>query len=301
MNEPLDIIFALPGNEKLTEKLAKHLSAEIGEAVIRRFPDEETYIQIISDVKDKRALIVCTLNNPDSKLLQMYFFCKTIKELGAKNTYLIAPYLSYMRQDKRFQPGEAVTSTQFASLISSFAGNLVTIDPHLHRRSSLNEIYQIQCNVQHAADHISNWIKKNIEKPLLIGPDAESEQWVSEVAKNAQAPFIVLEKTRHGDKDVEVSVPDVENYKNHTPVLVDDIISTARTMIETVQHLIRAGLHAPICIGVHAVFAGKAYEDLLNAGAAKVITCTTISHESNEIDISDLIVKGYKQIVSKEK
>jgi ribose-phosphate pyrophosphokinase len=195
-----------------------------------------------------------------------------------------------MRQDKVFQEGEGITSKYFARLVSGFADSLITVDPHLHRISKLGDIYDIPTKVVHAADAISDWIKKHIEKPVLVGPDSESEQWVSEVAKNAGAPFLVLEKTRHGDRDVEVSVPRVEDYRHHTPVLVDDIISTARTMIETVGHLKKAGMKAPVCIGVHAVFADSAYRDLLDAGVERVVTCNTIPHESNAIDLSGLYV-----------
>lgn len=298
------ILFALPGNEELTAKLAQQFQAEMGEATIRQFPDGETYVQIKSDVKGKRVVLVCTLHQPDNKLLPLYFLSKTAMDLGADCTCLIAPYLAYMRQDKRFYPGEGITSEYFGSLISQFAETLVTIDPHLHRRSSLSEVYRIPCKVEHAANHISAWIKDNIENPVLVGPDSESEQWVSEVARNANAPFIVLEKIRHGDKDVEVSVPDVGNYKNHTPVLVDDIISTARTMIETVGHLKRAEMKAPVCIGVHAVFSGNAYRELQDAGTADIVTCNTIPHESNGIDVSDILASGYTAItaqIQKEK
>jgi ribose-phosphate pyrophosphokinase len=291
-----NILFALPGNENLTEKIAKKLNAEIGETTIRKFPDGETYLQIKSDVKDKKVILVCTLHQPDEKLLPLYFLSKTAIDLGAKCTCLIAPYLAYMRQDRRFHEGEAITSEYFGTLLSQFAETLVTVDPHLHRRSSLSEIYSIPSKVMHAANHISEWIKNNVENPILVGPDSESEQWVSEVAKNAEAPFMVLEKIRHGDKDVEVSVPDVENYKNHTPVLVDDIISSARTMIETVQHLNKAGMNPPICIGVHGVFGGNAYQELQKSGTADIVTCNTIPHPSNKIDISEILVKGFNQI-----
>lgn len=293
MKKTKTILFALPKNEKMVELLAKHLNAEIGETHIRQFPDGETYVQITSDVKDKKVVLVCTLHQPDDKILPLYFLSKTAKDLGADCTCLISPYLAYMRQDKQFNPGEAVTSEYFGSLISCFAESLVTVDPHLHRRSSLTEIYSIPMKVVHAANHISNWIKDNIDKPLLVGPDSESGQWVSEVAQNAGAPFIVLEKIRHGDEKVDVSIPQVEGYQNHTPVLVDDIISTARTMIETVGHLKKANMKRPVCVGVHAVFAGNAYQNLLDAGAAKVITCNTIPHVSNRIDISSLLASGY--------
>lgn len=253
------ILFGLPGNEDLAKKLAARLQAELGELTIRQFPDGETYLRIHSNVKQKRVILVCTLNLPDEKLLPLYFLSQTAKELGATCTCLVAPYLAYMRQDKQFNSGEGITSTYFARFISNFADTLITVDPHLHRRLSMNEIYTVPCKVLHAAELISTWIRTNIQMPVLIGPDSESEQWVSAVAKDAGAPFIVLEKIRRGDRDVEVTVPQVEKYKDYTPVLVDDIISTARTMIETITHLVKVGMNSPVCIGVHGIFAGNAF------------------------------------------
>jgi ribose-phosphate pyrophosphokinase len=69
----------------------------------------------------------------------------------------------------------------------------------------------------HAAKHISAWIKSNVNQPVLIGPDSESEQWVAKVADDADAPFIILEKIRRGDREVDVSVPKVGKYKKHRP------------------------------------------------------------------------------------
>lgn len=290
------VFFALPGNERLTAKLAKILHAEVGDTLIRRFPDGETYLQIRSDVTHKRVVLVCTLHDPDHKFLPVYFLSKTAMELGAASVCLVAPYLAYMRQDKQFHQGEAVTSSYFSALIAQCSDSLITIDPHLHRRRSLAEIYPRAFRVMHAAYQISDWIKTNIDHPLVIGPDSESEQWVSEVAINAGAPFIILEKTRHGDRNVEVSAPQLQNYRDHTPVLVDDIISTARTMIETICHLKKAEMKPPVCIGIHAVFAGSAYQDLKAAGAAEVVTCNTIRHETNKIEIAGLLAEAYHQL-----
>lgn len=297
MKEHETILFALPGNEPTVDTIAKRYNVSKGEATIRNFPDGETYIRIHSDVKGKKVVMVCSLDRPDTKLLPLYFLSKTAMELGAKCTCLIAPYLAYMRQDKQFHSGEGITSKYFASFISNFAETITTVDPHLHRYNTLSEIYSVPATVVQAANHISEWIKNNIQNPVLIGPDSESEQWVSEVADNAHAPFIILEKVRHGDRNVKVSIPQIDRYKNHKPVLVDDIISTARTMIETVGHLKNAGMNPPICIGIHAVFAGNAYQDLLNAGAEMVVTTNTISHESNGIDISGL----FKSVFNEEK
>lgn len=289
------IYFALPGNDQLTDALVQKGNAEKGVLDMRAFPDGETYIRILSNVKDTEVILVCTLNEPNAKFLPLYFLSKTAKELGAKSVGLVAPYLSYMRQDKAFNPGEAVTSTYFAQLLSGFVDSLITIDPHLHRRKSLGEIYSIPADVAHAANHISNWIKNNVTTPILIGPDSESEQWVSEVARNANAPYVILTKIRHGDRQVEVSVPQFDIYKEHNPVLVDDIISTARTMIETIGHLKNSGMKPVVCIGVHAIFTQNAFQELKDSGAKKIISCNTISHESNQIDISDLLLSRGKK------
>jgi ribose-phosphate pyrophosphokinase len=89
----------------------------------------------------------------------------------------------------------------------------------------------------------------------------------------------------------------VEKYKNHTPVLVDDIISTAHTMIETIGHLKKAGMKPPVCIGIHPVMASRAYDKLIKAGAEKIVTCNSITHPSNAIKVDELIADEVCKIV----
>ena len=291
------VIFSMPGNEKTAGELRKNLDAESGKFVLRRFPDGESYLCVESDVAGKAALVVATMKDPDDKILPLVFLAQTLRDLNAKQVILVAPYLSYMRQDRRFRSGEAVTSVYFARLISECFDALVTVDPHLHRRSALDEIYSIPSIVLHAAPLISNWIRENVENPLLVGPDNESAQWVGAVAEGAGAPHVVLEKTRRVDRDVEVSLPDIEKWRGKTPVLVDDIVSTARTMIETVRHLHENGLRAPVCIGIHAIFAGSAFKDLLAVKVTGIHTCDTIPHPSNTITVLPLLIGAIGQLL----
>ena len=286
------LLLALPNNERMAQSLESRLNktgpetSEHGLATLRRFPDGETYVRVETPVRGRDIAVVCTLDRPDDKVLPLLFLAATARDLGARSVGLVAPYLAYMRQDRRFADGEGVTSSYFASVISRSFDWLVTVDPHLHRRASLGEIYSVPTEVVHAAPRVATWIRSHVRRPLLVGPDGESAQWVAAVAGAAGAPSIVLEKVRHGDRDVSVTVPDVDRWHDHTPVLVDDIVSTAKTMIATVHHLRRAGLAPPVCIGVHAVFAPGAYDELRAAGAATVATCNTIPHASNDIDLS---------------
>ena len=285
------LIYAMPGSEDLAKSLAKAIGATLGMLQFRRFPDGESYVRIggYKTLSQRCVAVVCRLDRPDEKTLPLLFLADTLRSYGAKRVGLISPYLPYMRQDKRFRSGEALTSASFAGLLSSRFNWLVTVDPHLHRYKTLNELYGIPAEAVAAAPLISAWIKENVNTPIVIGPDEESEQWVAAVADGAQAPYRVSTKTRMGDRSVRVTAPNKADIAGHTPVIVDDIISTARTMIETIKGLRQSGSPKPVCIGVHGIFAEQAYIELKKAGAGEIITCNTFPHPTNRIDISAAI------------
>lgn len=286
MSRPL--LIPMPGNEAMTAALATILGADVGKLETRQFPDGESYLRLATDVTGRMVAIVCTLDHPNDKFLPLVFIAAAARELGASRVGLVAPYLAYMRQDRRFKDGEAVTSTYFARLISSTFDWLVTVDPHLHRHASLDEIYTIPGRIVHAAPALSEWIRLNVAAPLVVGPDSESEQWVSQVASAAGCPHVVLRKVRRGDREVEISIPDLSAWIGRTPVLVDDIASSARTMIETCRRLSAAGLTEPICIAVHALFDSGSYRALSEV-AARIVTTNSVLHQSSQIDVSGLI------------
>ena len=287
MKTPL--LFNLHSDPQLSQKLCQALPAEPGQLSTRRFPDHETYLRINSDCQGRDVLVFCNLFDPDTKLLPLIFLTDTLRELKAERIGLISPYLGYMRQDKRFQPGECVNAFLFARLISAHVDYLVTVDPHLHRLHSLDQLYDIPSSVVAAAPQIAKWLKQQTQPCVLIGPDSESEQWVAQVAKLAKLPFRILHKERSGDRQVEISKPDLQGLENHRPVLIDDIISSGQTMLKTLQQLAPFQPPKPLCIGVHAVFADDAYVQLQSQ--AEVVSCNCIPHPSNNIDITELLVE----------
>lgn len=285
-------LFCFPGNEKLGKKIASSHRFEEGKVVFRRFPDGESFVRLLSDVRDKRVVMLCTLHQPDDQLMMLYFFSQLARQKGAKSVILVAPYLSYMRQDKAFHPGEAVTSNLFAQLLSDWVDALVTVDPHLHRHHRLSDIYSIPTHVIQSESLIIPYIQKQVLNPVVIGPDEESKQWVATVAEKVGCPFAILRKERFGDQDVRISFPEASKFRHHTPVLVDDIISTGHTMLETARHLREHGIMPPVCIGVHAVFAGSAWQEMQQAGIQNIVTTNTIPHPTNELDVTAILVEG---------
>lgn len=288
------LILAMPGNEQLATDLARESGAELGELETRRFPDGESYVRLLSDVAGRDVVIVCTLARPDEQFLRLVFVARAARELGAAALTLVAPYLAYMRQDKRFQPGEAVTSSHFASLLSREFDRLVTIDPHLHRHKALGEIYSIPAAALHAAPLLADWIRREVGQPAIIGPDLESEQWVSEVAGRAGAPYVVLQKQRHGDRSVEIAMPDLGAFRDRQPVLIDDIVSSGRTMIQACEGLIKQGLKKPVCLAVHALFAEDAFARLSGLALA-IVSADTVPHVTNRISVAPLIAEALEQ------
>ncbi len=284
------VILPMPDNETMARALARRLDAELGVLDWRRFPDQEAYVRIASDVRDKHVHIVCTLANPDAKILTLIFAAAAARECGAQSVHLVAPYLAYMRQDRRFEPGEAVSATHFARLLSQHFDSLITVDPHLHRIGDLKDVFSIPTRVGAAAPLLGDWIGRNVDAPLIIGPDQESEQWAAEVARRAGAPHVVASKHRTGDEHVRVEMPDLATWSSRRPVLVDDIISSGRTMIEASHLLAARAMARPYCLAIHAVFAAGAFDTLARL-TERVVTTDTIAHASNAISVSDTLAR----------
>lgn len=119
---------------------------------------------------------------------------------------------------------------------------------------------------------------------------------MSQVAERIDQPYDVLTKVRHGDRDVEITFEDPQKRLDRTPVLVDDIISTAGTMTKATRLILENDYPAPICVGVHAILAGDAYAELKEAGAASIVSCNTVNHTSNEIDLAVTIYDQMGQV-----
>lgn len=291
------IVFALPGGDAFAARLSRAIGAELAPLSMHRFPDGETLVRLEADVSGRCVVFAGSLDQPDDKTMPLLFAADAARDLGATKIILVAPYLGYMRQDKRFQPGEAITSRTYAALISAAVDALITVDPHLHRYHSLDEIYRIPTRVVASAPLIAKWVRDNVADPLLIGPDSESAQWVAEVASVIDAPYTVLQKIRRGDRDVSISLPDAAQWLAKNPVLIDDIISSGHTLIEAAASLQSAGLGPPICVGVHALFAQDAYQRLLASGVSRVVTCDTVPHISNAISVVDAVAQAITQMI----
>ena len=164
----------------------------------------------------------------------------------------------------------------------------MTVDPHLHRHPTLASLYEIPADALHAAPLLADWIGTHVSEPLVIGPDEESGQWVSDIARRIGAPWATFRKERRGDRSVELTAPDLAAWNGRQPVLVDDIASSGRTLVKAATLLPSLGFLPPVCVVVHPIFADDAYQDLA-AVTAHVVSTDAVIHPSNAIALAPLI------------
>lgn len=279
------VLLPFPAQRSLAAELARLSQVRLGKLDWHHFPDGESLVTIDTDVKGADVALVASLNAPDAIALPLRFAAETARGLGARSIGLVAPYLGYLRQDQRFNPGEALNARLFADFLQGSFDWIVTVDPHLHRIPSLTELFTIPAVHVAAAPLIADWIRTNVPDAVLLGPDAESGQWVSRVANDAGVPWQVFAKRRLGDESVELDALAQPLPHSCTPVIVDDIASTGRTLEAALAHLPGRLRPQAICVVTHAIFAPMAYERLREKGA-RIVSTDTIPHPSNTIPIA---------------
>ena len=291
------LIFLLDPDYSLGQAICRSLDTRPGGLEQRTFPDGESYLRLHDDCADTQVVVIARLDNPDTRVLRLLMLARILKDEGARRVGLVAPYLPYMRQDHIFHPGEGLTSLYFADLISRHFDWLVTVDPHLHRYPDLSAVYSIPSVHVRASTTFAGWIRDSVVSPAIVGPDSESAQWVEEIATLAGAPRIVLSKTRRGDQDITIHAGDLSLLADHTPILVDDIVSSGETMAKTVALMRNRGMVRPVCAITHALFAPGAAERLRGAGAGVVVSTNSVPHDSNVMDLSPSIAEAVDSLV----
>jgi len=289
-------IFSLESHP-LQDRLIEKIGAQKGRFDTRLFPDGESYLRLEQEVKNLDCIVLADLAHPNKKYLPLIFLLDTLKELGAASVGLVAPYLSYMRQDQRFVEGEAITSKLFARALSQHIDWLVTVDPHLHRYHSLDEIYSVTSRVVQGAPALTAWLKDQSDL-LLVGPDAESEQWVAKIAEQSGHAFVIGEKNRYGDLDVKVTLPDLSQFGNAQAVIIDDVISSGQTIMQCVGALKAQNIKQISCAAVHGIFANNSDVELIKSGLTSLVSTNTIPHSTNQIDVTELLVSPIKDCVN---
>jgi ribose-phosphate pyrophosphokinase len=166
---------------------------------------------------------------------------------------------------------------------------LITVDPHLHRIRALSEVMPgIEAASVSAAPALSAALA-GTDAPLLVGPDAESRQWVEAIAGPAGLDFLLGEKQRRSDRDVELVIPGAERAAGRSVVLVDDLISSGSTLKAAARILQRAGARSVRALATHCLASAQDLRELGDAGISPIRSTTTVPGPTATIDIAPVL------------
>jgi ribose-phosphate pyrophosphokinase len=290
-----DKIFGFSDCAAQSAALASAASAAHEILDVHKFPDGESRVRVVEGAN--RAAIFRPLHHPNEKLVEIILASSALRDQGATEVALLAPYLPYMRQDIAFQPGEAVSQKVIGDLLAGHFDRFLSVDPHLHRTPTLSAVFQGKPSLcvtaaSAIADHITTHADR--EGVIIVGPDIESEPLARAVASPLKAPWLVAAKTRHGDRDVDINLPNQMELRGRPAIIVDDVISSGATIVGLAQLLSNASVSSIDVYTTHALFGDQAHQSMKAAGTRTVISCDSIPHPTNAISLANALAEGLK-------
>ena len=258
-----------------------------------RFPDGELKLTLPPTLPEQ-VVLLRTLDRPNEKLVELLLTAQTARKLGVQHLMLVAPYLAYMRQDIAFHPGEAVSQRIVGRFLAELFDAVVTVDPHLHRVSTLEEAVPTKrAIVVRGAPLLADLIAERRPGALLVGPDEESAQWIAQAAARHGFDDAVCRKVRRGDRDVEVALPDI-SVAGRAVVLLDDMASTGHTVARAAHALRAAGALSVDVAVTHALFAEDALRVMKDAGIGEIWSTDCIAHPTNAVSMAPALAAALR-------
>lgn len=283
------VIQSLPSSTGEAARLAARLGVALHEIDMHRFPDGE--LRVTTGAAAPTTVIYASLDQPNDKLLAVLFSAEALRRTGARRLVLVAPYLCYMRQDTAFHASEAISQKVIGRLLAGAVDRIITVDAHLHRTKDIRDVFPgIAAENLSAMPAVAETLRTGLDpRTIVVGPDAESRAWVGDLARRLGLPHAVAEKTRRGDRTVELTFADPAIFRGRPALLVDDIVSSGGTVTACAAALIAAGADAVDVIITHALFAPEMTDTLLRAGIRSIRSTDSVPHPTNAIRLDGLL------------
>lgn len=267
--------------------MAEQLDLEACEIDVHRFPDGESRVQV--QPGGEFAMLFRSLDHPNEKLVELLLAASALRGNGARHVTLVAPYLGYMRQDIAFQPGQAVSQRVIGALLAEHFDAVLTVDPHLHRIRCLSEVMPgIDAVSISAAPALARFID-GAENPVLVGPDAESRQWVEAIAKPQGLDVVIGDKQRQGDREVALVLNDSDRVAGRPAILVDDVISSGRTLEVAAGLLLAAGATSVEALATHCLASDEDLRRLESACIRRISSSDSVAGPAATIPLAGLL------------
>lgn len=289
-------VFAFPEVEEEAGRLAKKLDVPLGLIDLHYFPDGESRVTV--PFSADAAFLYQPLNDANLKMFPVIQALSALKARDGAAITFVCPYLPYMRQDKVFRDGQALSQKVFAKVISPWVDTLITVEPHLHRSRSMDTVFpEIKGIALSGGEIMAGYFRRKrvAKNTLVLGPDEEAWHTAKPFAEALELDWATAVKKRKGDRDVEVDI-EGKDLKGRPVIIVDDVISSGMTVFQAAKKAYSLGAGVVEVAVVHALAKPQTLEALRQAGVAWVISTDSVPHETNKIPLAPALARACKAL-----
>jgi ribose-phosphate pyrophosphokinase len=284
---PLSLISGR-ANPALAESIASCLDVGPVRTTIEDFPDGELKVVVHDNIQGHDVFLIQSTRPPVADhLLELMLMSDACKRAGAARITAVIPYFGYARQDRREKSGDPVGARLLADLLNTRIQRMITLDLH---NPAIEGFFTIPVEHLTAVPLLAEKLRTSIdEKSILVAPDLGAVKLVHRYADLLDLPVSYVHKIRVSGNKVSVQRIFGE-IKNRVPVVVDDMISTAGTMVSAIEALMDRGCRAPVIVAAtHGLLVGKAVQHLTALPVGKIILTDSISPNPDEALQADYV------------
>jgi len=262
-------------NLPLANRIADHLGHPLCAINISNFPDGETFVQILEDVRGRDVFIIqSTVPNPNRSLMELLIIIDAARRSSAGRITAVMPCYGYARQDKKDQPRVPITAKLVANLLTAAgADRILTLDLHA---GQIQGFFDIPVDNLYAYPVISEYLRTlELDNTVICSPDVGSIKLASSFARRLNLPLATVEKTRVSGSSVKATEI-IGHVKGMDVILVDDIIATAGSLVEAARLIAERGGKRILACATHGILAGPAIKRIKDSSINKLVVTDTI-------------------------
>lgn len=300
MNSPK--IFAGSSNPKLAREISKKSGISLGKIELGVFSDGEIDVWVGDNVNNCDVFILQSNSHPvNNNIIELALIADALRRAGAHKITAVIPYFGYSRKEKQSRVGEPISAKVVADLIlSSGINKVVCLDLHA---DAIVGFFSTPVIYLSALEVLASRIKKEkLTNPIVIAPDVGGVKRGRNYANILNVPLAVIEKNRSTNERDKMAVLSISGaVTGDTAIIIDDVISTGGTIIESAKTLKAKGVKKVIACATHAVFSGNAIEKLEASPIDKFFVTDSVAQniKSKKIEVVS-VAKLFADTISQE-
>ena len=262
-------------NPLLANRIARYLGTELGSSEVFEFANENIFVRILDNVREKDVFLVQPTCRPVQKsIMELLIMIDAFKRASAGRITAVVPYYSYGRSDKKDQPRVPITARLIADMISvAGADRLLTMDLH---QGQIQGFFNIPVDELTAVHLLSNYWRQKELQNLVVVTDLGFAKRARTFAELMGAPLAIIEKRREANDDRAQVTNVIGDVRGKRAIIVDDEIDTGGTLVETALALEREGTRELYACATHGVLSDPAVDRIRDSGLREVVITDTI-------------------------